>query len=190
MPHTGTRIFKTEARGYAVVKLVFDRHVILGGDAVYTVCGIRRVEWEVGIGTLADAETYLRAGLEEELEALFLTSPTKMGEYRHLDVIHRSAVLFRQTRCWVDYGSVLLVENVLFPSYLGIVDLGLHGAYRVKIFLTDIAEGDAASDAAVERLVYLWGETYVAKHIAAVDANAQVVAIFADLCLGRGRKNE
>ena len=187
VPHLGVGILQSQSGGDAVVELVFDGHRVLRHHRAYAVGEVGVLHVEVCLRLLAQAEAYLRPGLEEELKALLLPAPPQVGEHRYLHIAHRAAVLLGQARHLVHHGRVVRVEDALLPPYLRVVHLGLHRADGVKVFLADVAEGESARHAAVEALVHLRGEAHAAQHVAAVHAYAQVVAVLAHLRRGPRR---
>ena len=62
-----------------------------------------------------------------------------MGEDRNLDVVQRTAVLFRQTRHFVYDRTAVRHQYIFFPTSLSIVHLTVNRAYRIEILLTDIS---------------------------------------------------
>ena len=106
-----------------------------------------------------------------------------MGENRHLNVVDRAAVFLGKPCHLIDDGLVVAVENILLPTHLRIVHLGLHGTNRVEIFFADVAKRKTASHTAVKPLRHARNKADVGQRIAAVDTDGEVAAVVADLGL-------
>ena len=100
-----------------------------------------------------------------------------MGKDGYLYVTDGAAVLLGNARNGVYNRIVVQIEDVFFPARLGVIYLRLNGTYRVEILLTDVSERYAAMKA----LVNLGRKSYIAQHVSAVYAYAEVVAVLPHL---------
>ena len=124
---------------------------------------------------VADEESYLRTGMDEELQAAVFTE-RQVSQEGNLDVVHLPGVL--------QFGEIFVV---FVPSALGEVDFQLGTANHLEVFLADVAGSDAAVDALEVLLPHRGREADGADVDTSVYADGKVVALFAYLRLqGKG----
>ena len=135
-------------------------------------------------GAFAEIKAQLRTGLNKELHATLLSAPSKMSHERHLYIIDGTAIVFGHPGCGIDDRLVVEVENVFFPSGLGIIHFSLQGTDGVEIFFAHIAEGDTTCHPTIHLLVDFRGKAHIAHGVTAVYANAHDIAVFTNLGCG------
>ena len=164
-----------------IVELVLYGHGVLGAYGVHPVGSVAVREVEIGLGTLAHIDTELWSEVDEEGKAFLLPTPCQVCHERHLYVVYRPAVFLRQSCCRVYYWHVVDIHDVLLPSHLAVVNFSIQRADGAEILLADVSHGQSSGDAVQLGLRHLWGEAY-ARHVqSAVEADGEVVAMFAYL---------
>ena len=138
MADTGNGIFKADAGGDAIVEFMLDGHRVLRTNGIDAVGHIAFVPLEIRLRAFAEVEPKLRTCLEEKLRPTLFATPSEMGENRHLNVVDGAAVFLGKPCHLIDDGLVVVVENLLLPTHLRVVHLGLHGTNRIEIFFADI----------------------------------------------------
>ena len=180
-------VFHTQSGSNAKVELVFYSHGVLGACLVGAVVEVGILDIEVCLGRLAYKVTELRACLEEELYAFALTSPRQVGEDGHLNVVHVTLIGFCHTRHGVYHRLVVGCTYALLPSYACIVHFGRNRAYRLEVLLAGVAHRQSGCHSGVSVERNLRRKPYAAHYISGIEANGQVVAVFAYLGVYGGR---
>ena len=172
-----------QASSDAVVELILHSHCVLRASLVGAVCSVTVGDGEVGLCRLVKHIAELRTSLEEELQALAFLSPRQVGEHRQLYVVDVALIRLSHARSRINHGLVVDVENTLLPTDARIVQLGIHRAVGLEVFLAGVLERESGGEARVLRLRHLWHEAHAAHHEAAVEAERKVVAVVAHLRL-------
>ena len=126
----GTAELEACACGDAVGEFLLALEVVLLGAAFAQGQGGGVPRACLGLA-LADAESYLGAKDDVAHEAFALSSPAEAGEEGDADIALGAPV------------GVVAGLYVFLPAELGVVDLGLQGAYGGEVFLARVAQGDA-----------------------------------------------
>ena len=179
--HLRDGIFHAKTGRDAVVELLLHLHRVLSHDAAHAVGGVALVEIEVALRRLADIRPQLRSGIDKEVETFLLLAPSQMRQKGHLDVVDRTAIVLRRTRCGVDDGIVVDVLDILFPTHLRVVQLQLYGADGGEIFLDRISQRHAAGESAKALLFDFRRELDVGDIPSGRRSHRQGVAMLTDL---------
>ena len=168
--YLGAQLY-AQTGGYAVVKPIVDGLAMLLGDEIGSV---GQGSFPVACDALAVAqqETYLRTGMDEELHSPVATKG-QMGQEGHLQVVHLAGI--------AQFG---IVDVVLIPSALGIVELHLQATDHLEELFGDVAGRQSAVDATQLGLLYGRGQAHRGHVHTAVDTHGQVVTLIA--YLGQG----
>ena len=121
----------------------------------------------------ADTETDLRTGHHAEEEAFVLASPAHAGKDGDLDIVHIARVGV----------SAVFRLDILFPSEVGVVDLGLNGAVGGEILFARIADGETEDLAAFLIQLDFGVEVGAAQDVTCRDTNGQIIPMGSHLCL-------
>ena len=140
---------------------------------------------EVGSLRIVKVESELRTGIHEDVQASLFPTPSQVSENRYLDIIDGTAVSHRLLGFGDDDRLVVDVENILFPSHLGIVDLCIDGTDGLEVLLASIFHRESGSHSSMLLLLNLRFESYRAEHIATVESDGKIVAMLTYLSLCR-----
>lgn len=122
---------------------------------------------------VADEESYLRTGMDEELQAAVFTE-RQVSQEGNLDVVHLPGVL--------QFGEIFVV---FVPSALGEVDFQLGTANHLEVFLADVAGRQTHRRADELALLDAWLKADAAYVDTSVHADGKVVSLILQLSFHR-----
>ena len=192
MPHLRNTVFSTQTQGDTIIKLVLDCHCILSHHRTYTVIvGCRHVLYrEVGLLRITQIKSKLRTGIHEDVQSSCLPTPCQMRKDWHLNIVDGTLVSHRFFGFGDNHRIILLIQDILFPSCLRIVYLGIDRTDGLEIFLTGISHRETARQSAVLLLLYLGCESYATHHIAPIKTDGEIITMLSYLCRNWNSEDE
>ena len=192
MPHLRNAVFCTQTQGDTIIEFVLDCHRILSYHRTYSVIiGCRHVLYrEVGLLRITQIESKLRTGIHEDIQSSCLPTPCQMCKDRNLNIVDGTLVSHRLLGFGDNHRIILHIQNILFPSSLRIVNLGIDRTDGLEIFLAGISHRETARQSSVLLLLYLRCESYATHHIAPIKTYGEITTMFSYLCRNRDSEDQ
>ena len=172
-------VLQSDAASYAIVKLALYVEVVLR----HHIIGARRHALLIGgphgatLVAVANADTYLRPCLEEELQAALLLTPRQPCEDGQLQVAHVAAIAVLQS-------FALKAADVFFPTQLRVVEFGIEGAIGSELFLAHVFQRQTQRRPHVHLLLDGRVEIYAVQHHTCIGTKAKHITLLSYLGVG------